>query len=178
MRVIGGEFKGKFLCLPKVEMRATSQKVKKALFDLLGKRIMQSAFLDLFSGSGQVGIEAISRGANSVVFSERDPICLKALERNLGICQGKHCQLFAGDAFKTIKELAKKKMQFEIIFADPPYTGFSAKKCLREIYKYGILKNPGIVVIEHHKNLSFADFKEKLLLARRYGDSVLSFFGD
>lgn len=171
IRVIAGTAKGKRLKTLKGQIvRPTSSKVKGAIFNILGNAIIDAEVLDLFSGSGALGIEALSRGAKSVVFVENDPRCIVVIKENL-----KHCG-FSGDIYMDIKRL--KNGRFAIVLADPPYGKDMARNLLSQLDSCSILKNFSLVVIEHSKRdvieepLSWKKIQEK-----RYGDTIISIYG-
>lgn len=119
MRIISGRLKGRVINMPK-GIRPTQDKVRKALFDILAD-IEGLSFLELFAGSGAVGLEAASAGASYVVFVEKNPACIRALKRNFTyLPTGSYC-LLPFDAFEAVKRLAQECQKFNIIFLDPPY---------------------------------------------------------
>jgi len=119
MRIITGKFKGRLIKMPQ-GMRPTQDKVREALFDILGG-IEGASFLELFAGSGAVGLEAASQGVKEVVFVENDPTCIKMLKENLSYLPLTAYRLLPIDAFKAVERLAKEKEKFDIVFLDPPY---------------------------------------------------------
>ncbi len=185
MRIIGGVGKGKKLKSPSVKkIHLTSDRVKEALFNILGERIVEAYFLELFAGSGSVGIEALSRGAKAVVFVDSNNQCIKTIKENLehlgfGTCT-KAVTLLRLDAFKAIALLHKQRQKFNIIFLDPPYYRGWVKKCLINLARYDILKRNGVIVAEHSRRDSLPQNIEglRLIQQRRYGDTTLSFYGN
>ena len=132
MRVIAGSNKGTALrCGRGPQFRPTAQIVRGSIFDTLGEEVTGSNLLDLFAGSGAVGIEALSRGARHVTFIEQDHTILRALRTNLQRCRLSvpEARVRTGDAMRFLQKLIAKKRFFDIIFADPPY----ASKCAQEI---------------------------------------------
>jgi 16S rRNA (guanine(966)-N(2))-methyltransferase RsmD len=104
------------------QFRPTAQIVKGSVFDTLYGRVQEAVVLDLFAGSGSIGIEALSRGASRAVFIEQDPKILKALRTNLTRCKvADQAEVVRGDAMKYLERLIRSKKSFDIIFADPPY---------------------------------------------------------
>ena len=186
-------------------IRPTQGKVRKALFDILGD-IQGLSFLELFSGSGAVGFEAVSQGAKQVVFVENNSGCIKALKNNFTYLLPTTYYLLPLDVFMAIKKLSKDKKQFDIIFLDPPYyrpegrglasdkpegNGLASfgqshsqshkdvsKKILQMLGVYDILAPNGFVVIQHFKKEQLPKESGKLILVKesRYGDTVLSFY--
>lgn len=178
MRIIAGKFKGKNLEFRKRRgLRATSQKVKEAMFSILGNLSEEIELLDLYCGYGTLGIEAISRGAGKVVFVDVDGNSLKQLDYfldNLGIKD--QAKIIKRDAIKTIKHFSEN--QFDLIIMDPPYHVHFEEKTLTAIDKYKVLKPDGICVVEHFTQNPIPDrigslikYKEKV-----YGDTTLSMY--
>jgi len=159
-------------------MRPTEAKLRKGLFDILTDKILESRFLELFCGTGSVGIEALSRGAREVLFVENDQQCIKILKENLISIPHTTYSIFRCDVFKAIKTLSKDKRRFDIIFLDPPYYRNLAKKILNQLVKYDILADCGIIIIQHHKKDILSKKTEGLTVYRqqKYGDTILSFY--
>jgi len=180
MYITGGEFKGKRLNIPKSkDTRPTRQLVKKAMFDVLGDFVCGKEVLDLFSGSGALGFEALSRGANRVSFIENRRGALKVIKENTRLLgQGLKCRVISRDALLVLKGFKKQGLKFDLVFADPPYYQDLAKKCLFALDKYDILRNSVIIVIEHYKKdkLPPQVGRLKLYKLRQYGDTVVSFY--
>lgn len=176
MRIISGKYKGRTIKMPK-GIRPTQDKVRKALFDTLGD-IEGLSFLDLFAGSGAVGLEALSQGAKEVIFVEENKRCLQKLKENLSSLSSLGYRVIELDVFAAIKQLGQKDKQFDIIFLDPPYYKEMAKKTLQTLASYDILTATGLVIIQHFKKDNLPSRTGDLSLFRqaRYGDTVLSFY--
>ncbi len=177
MRIIAGEYKSRLLKVPK-GIRPTEDRVRKALFDILGD-VSGLSFLELFAGSGSVGFEALSLGAAGAVFVESQSQASLAIEANiisLG-CQGR-VKVIRQDAFRAVENLAQKGQKFDLIFFDPPYYQGLAEKILQTLGEYDILHLSGYVIIQHFKKDLVAEKAGKLALWRqnRYGDTILSFY--
>ena len=174
LKVIAGKFKGRNLnTLPGFQTRPLLARVKKSLFDILTPKIVGSTFLDLFAGSGSVGIEALSRGAKKVVFVENDRNCVKTIEDNL--------KLFgvAGEAEVIQRDASQPDAldgKFDIIFIGPPYD----MKMLAGIIEKtgGVLAKKGLIIGQHHCKEILPRQIGTLTLFReeKYGDMRLSFF--
>lgn len=184
MRIISGRFKGRSLKMPK-GIRPTQNMVRKALFDILSVQIAESAFLELFSGSASIGLEALSYGAKEVVLVENNSACLKVLRENIKSLQlekdglGAKVSVLVMDAFQALEFLAKNKKKFDIVFLDPPYYKDLGNKLLKKMADCDILFANAVVVAQHHKNdllTKEAGFL-KLFRQKRYGDSLLTFYG-
>lgn len=180
MKIIAGIWKGVLLRPPPPGLsRPTQERVKKSLFDILAPRIQESQILDLFAGSGSLGIEALSRGAKEVTFVEWNPICMKLLKENLEKLRGrKKVACFEENVLKVIGKLAQEKRTFDMVFIDPPYNKEVTTRCLRSIGKYDILHPNAILVIRHSKEESLPPETDDLSLWRQehYGQTLLSFY--
>lgn len=158
-------------------IRPTQDKVRKAIFDILGD-MEGLAVLELFAGSGAVGIEALSYGAKQVTFVENSPDCIKALKANLSPLPDTNYSVIEFDASLTIKRLAETREKFDIIFLDPPYYEEMVKKALQTLGAYDILAPVGFVIAQHFKRDNLPLNAGDLVLFRqaKYGDTVLSFY--
>lgn len=150
MRVITGEARGRTLQAPEgFHTRPTSEKVKEALFSIIQFELEGRRVLDLFAGSGQLGIEALSRGARECVFVENDRNALQIIKRNIEHCGfGDRSKVVAGDAAAFVKRGEK----FDIVFADPPYEGGARAKTLEAISTFDTLNFGGIMIVESAKD--------------------------
>ena len=187
MRVVAGKFKGRRLKTIKgSEVRPTADRVKEALFRVFGEQVVETDFLDLCAGTGNIGLEALSQGAKSITFVDSNYHCIRIIESNLEMCgfDRKHPQvrLIHLDARKALAQLGKRKATFDLIYFDPPYASKIHESCLRQIAEGGLLSPTGVLVIEHRK-VKEADWTESLILdelvlsrQKRYGDTMLSFY--
>ena len=184
MKIIGGKFKNRNIYMP-VDIRPTQNLTRKALFDILGQDLEGITFLDLFAGSGAVGLEAVSRGAKRVVFVEKTPKSLEAIMENVELLglpmlarDGLDYQVIEEDAFATIKMLGRKKERFDIVFLDPPYGLGLSKKALNVISRYDILQPTSWVIIEHELGEKLPREEGLLVLNKQkfYGKTGLSFY--
>jgi len=176
MRITSGKYKGRLIKMPR-GIRPTQNKVRKALFDILGD-IAGLSFLELFAGSGAIGLEALSRGVSDLTFVECNRDCLLALKKNIESLAVKACSICPQEVGSSIKMLHKDKKGFDIIFLDPPYYEDLAKKTLQILGAYDILSPNGFIVVQHFKKDILPDALGVLSLFRRakYGDTILSFF--
>ena len=161
-----------------VGIRPTQNVLRAAIFDLLGHDLSGLSFLELFAGSGAVGLEAISRGANEVVMVEHNDLNAKTIRENcelLGIDLGGQFSLVHADAFKTVKSFSEEKRQFDIVFFDPPYSQKLAKKALKLLTLRDILHAQSLVCVqlEATENLEIPE-RFTVLSQRRYGSSYLT----
>ncbi|MDF2630402.1 MAG: putative methylase [Symbiobacteriaceae bacterium] len=153
MRVITGKAKGHSLVTVKSrDVRPTADRVKESLFNVLGPRVIDAEFLDLFAGSGAVGIEALSRGARRAVFVDLATQHLKVVEQNLtatGLLAG--AELLRRDARAAVADLGRRGRRFDLIFVDPPYSKGLVDEALTAIAEHGVLAEGGWVICEHYK---------------------------
>ncbi len=182
MRIVGGEARGRLIRIPRgCPIRPTADRVKESLFAIL-RPLAGCSFLDLFAGSGNVGIEAISRGAASAVFVEQDRRVSAALRANLSALgmEGR-AEVLTADARRGIGELQLRQLRFDVLFADPPYEEGLVGECLRWLEGGKLLAVDGIVVLQHsiREPVEGAYRQTSKTLAvtdqRRYGDTMLSF---
>ena len=179
MRIIGGEARGRPIRLPGgCRIRPTSDRVKKSLFDILHP-VAGKSFLDLFAGSGSVGLESLSRGALCAVFVERDPRLVEAVRRSIDqLAYRARAEVIAADAERGLGLLAQQKRRFDLIFADPPYDEGLVIGTLKGLDKGDILSEDGIVVLQHSIRESMEGLQIRTMVVadqRRYGDTMLSF---
>lgn len=179
MRVIAGDKKGRALRSGLGPVyRPTTQLVKGSIFDTLGGETTGAVFLDLFAGSGGIGIEALSRGADRAVFVEQDHRILKALRTNLQRCgyTQERAYVRMGDAIRYLKKLAAGKDTFDIIFADPPYAGNLAQEVVALVERAGrtICR---LLVIEHGSAVSHDEggILERLQ-TRKFGQTYVTYY--
>lgn len=179
IRITTGIYKGRKIMMP-AGIRPTQNITRKAIFDILGD-IEGFSFLDLFAGSGAVGIEAASRGVREVVFVERNPLVLETLKQNLSFVRHTKHSLLPLDAQVALERLAGEGRKFDIIFFDPPYSkdeGSLAKKTLQTLSDYDILSPAGLIIGQHPKKESLPEYLGVLSLLKlaTYGNTSLSFY--
>jgi 16S rRNA (guanine966-N2)-methyltransferase len=183
MRVIAGTFRSRTLDAPAgLQTRPTSDRLRETLFNVLAPRIQEATFLDLYAGSGAVGLEALSRGAQRVVFVERAPVALKAMSLNLtrlGLTQGFDIQSSSVSAY--LRRARNKAEGFDIVFLDPPYDAAEEYAAsLEQLGKArtGLLTTGSVVIAEHRRRERLEDRYESLLRTRllEQGDAALSFY--
>lgn len=176
MRIISGKYKGRMLYAVN-KARPTQGKVRKALFDILGD-VAGLSFLELFAGSGAIGMEAVSRGVTDLTLVEYNPECLLAIKKNIESLGLKNCNLYPQNANRAIEKLYSEGKKFDIVFLDPPYYQGEAKKILQSLAAYDILSDIACIVAQHFKKDELPSSEGNLILYRqaRYGDTVLSFY--
>lgn len=179
MRIISGDLKGRKLkSVGKLKIRPPLDKVKQAIFDILKNDIVDKEVLDLFAGSGSLGIEAVSRGAKKVIFVESSFKNQKLLKENLKMLNlEEKIEVILANASKFLDILyEKKQQQFDLIFIDPPFLKNWAQKILDKIEQYQILRPEGIVVLHHHKKEIPETVSLSLIKQRKFGDNLVSFY--
>jgi 16S rRNA (guanine(966)-N(2))-methyltransferase RsmD len=186
MRIIAGSLRSRtFVAPPGLATRPTSDRLRETLFNVLAPRIVGAAFLDLYAGSGAVGIEAISRGASTVTFVERAPAALKVLSANLarlGLAAGFHIHPGSVGAFlRRAADADQKREHYEVAFLDPPYDAaqeYAATLGLLGGASTGLLAPCALVIAEHRRKElltdSYGSLKRTRLLEQ--GDAALSFY--
>lgn len=181
MRVIAGKFKSRRLgTLRGMSLRPTSDRLRETLFDILGHTVQEAVFVDLFAGTGAIGIEAVSRGANQVVFVEKHTPAVDLIRKNLkslGIAA--EAEILPLDALHGLERIVSQNVRVDFIFLDPPYVHADEyERVLGFIGSGEILSAAGTVIAEHTKKLELPLFAETLERTRVVvqGDSALSFY--
>ena len=180
MRIIAGRKKG--LIIKSIEgesTRPTKDMVREALFSILTNKIAEAHFLDLFAGSGAIGIEAISRGASAALFSDSNPKCTKIIKENISKAGFEAESIVYNLDYKAVLSmLSCEQKKFDIIYVDPPYHKGLGISALSLISDYGILNEDGIIILE-------TDANEEVLLEvgvferynyKKYGRNVLNLY--
>lgn len=147
MRVITGSARGRRLGeLKGMETRPTTDKVKESIFNCIQFEVQDARVLDLFAGTGQLGIEALSRGARSALFVDRRADAVKLVRENLALCRlEENAQVICGD---SLAALGTQSGRFDIIFLDPPYESGLLEQAMEKIVSFDILAPHGIIVAE------------------------------
>jgi 16S rRNA (guanine966-N2)-methyltransferase len=179
LRIHSGIYKGRRLkSASDPGVRPTTAKVKLSFFDILQDRVRETIFLDGFAGSGNIGIEALSRGAEYVVFIDILRESIKLLKHNIekiGIPSDFY-RIIKGDYNRSVIHLSKEQFLFDIIFLDPPYQLLEYANPLKVIFKRGILKPDGIIVLERPGHLSFDARYFDCYRTQKIGTKCLDFF--
>ncbi len=186
MRIIAGSYRSRVLKAPPgLDTRPTSDRLRETLFNVLAQRIPGAAFVDLYAGSGAVGIEALSRGAQHVSFVERAPAALKVLRDNLarlGIDSGFRVYAESAGAFlRAVSKASPKPERYEVLFLDPPYDAaqeYAVTLGLLGGAARGILAPDALVVAEHRRKHPLEERYGSLARMRllEQGDAALSFY--
>ncbi|MDR7076403.1 16S rRNA (guanine(966)-N(2))-methyltransferase RsmD [Neobacillus niacini] len=151
MRVVSGVCKGRALkAVPGNTTRPTTDKVKEALFNMIGPYFDGGAGLDLFAGSGGLGLEALSRGLDKVIFVDRDVKAIQTIHENIQACKMEQkAEVYRNDADRALKALIKREICFDYIFLDPPYKKQQLISLMQKISENRLLNNDGYVICEH-----------------------------
>jgi len=179
MRVVSGSARGAALVAPGgLQTRPTADRAKEALFSMLAADIAGCVFLDVFAGSGAIGIEALSRGADHAVFVDSAADAIAAVMQNLSKTRlSAHAEVIRADAASAIKQLAAKNAIFDITFLDPPYESGLAQSAAQALLDAGLIKANGLLVIEQGENEEPLTFGNAALLKRkRYGAAAISIY--
>lgn len=186
MRVITGKAKGTQLtALNGAGVRPTLDRVKECLFDRLGHNLAGETFLDLFAGSGGLGVEALSRGADRVVFVENDPKAQRVILANLAKCkflQGEGAsqswELLKTDALGAVSLLEKRGVRFDLVHVDPPYDADLYEGVLLRLADSAVIDDASTVIVEHfHKKVLNPSYgRLSLSSEKKLGNTLLSFY--
>lgn len=179
MRVITGMAKGRKLLGPRGRtLRPTSDRIKESIFGILGEDVVDGVILDLFAGTGNLGLEALSRGARKAVFVERAREALRLIRKNLAQCgMEDRSEVIPKDALRAIRILEGRKEPFDIVFADPPYGEGWIGKIVQALAAQTIWHEGTILVLQRDQRESLPERMGGWILfrERRIGDTVLSF---
>ncbi|MBS0152344.1 MAG: 16S rRNA (guanine(966)-N(2))-methyltransferase RsmD [Nitrospira sp.] len=181
MRVIAGTYRGRRLYGPQTQsLRPTSDRVREALFSILGNRLPHSRFLDLYAGTGAVGIEALSRGADHVTAVESDRDAVNLLQRNKHLCQiGSELMIRAHAVEQFLRRPDHWNGPYDVVFADPPYAETAGlSSLLSESITEALFAEDAWLVVEHGGKTTAPVALGPTSLRRqyRYGDTTLSLY--
>lgn len=181
MRVIAGKFRSRRLKGPgTLRIRPTSDRLRETLFNILGPAVEDSLFVDLYAGTGAIGIEAVSRGARQVILVESNAKAARLIRENLaalGIRAG--AELIEADALAGLEKIAGRHLVADFLFLDPPYEKAEEHSRVLEFLDASHLIAPqGIVIVEHRSGTEVPERLNRLECTRQVeqGDATLSFF--
>jgi len=180
MRISAGEHRGRRLHTPRDKRtRPTSDLLRQALFNILGARIQHARVLDLFAGSGAVGLEALSRGAATATFVESDRRAVESLQANIVTFRLAECaRVMSADVYQTLSRLKAAGERFDCIFLDPPYTGDLAAKCIETLADGTLLSENATLACQAFHKTALPEQVGVLRQTwrRRYGESSLTLY--
>lgn len=180
MRVISGTHKGRaFKAVPGMKTRPTTDKVKESLFNIIGPYFSGGVGVDLFAGSGGLGIEALSRGLDKVIFIDKSNQAVKTIKQNLEqLSLTSQAEVYRNEAKRALQLLAKRGVTCTYIFLDPPYYNHELISILEEISNKGLLAKNGLIVVEHAHDAHLPDVVKNLEKTRgeTYGVTKLTFY--
>lgn len=180
MRIIAGKFKGRKLNEFNIKStRPTLDRIKEPLFSIITPYLYDAKVLDLFSGTGNLGIEAVSRGASFAWLNDMNKSALKLILSNVRLTECENCVKITGKEYeKCLKQIKSEDTSFDIIFLDPPYECDFETKVLKLILDYNILNKSGIIVLESDKRKEIDENVPGLKLKdkRIYGRVVIRFY--
>lgn len=178
MRVVAGKYKGFKLIGPKgTNTRPTDNKIKEAVFDMLYPIKTEGNALDLFAGSGQIGIEFLSRGMEKVYFNEIDRAAFKALNDNLSKVKDNNYQASKLDFKRALENYKNKGIKFDYIFMDPPYNEDFIETAIALIIDYELLNEDGIVITESDRDIEISETYDLYLIKdKTYGRKIVKIY--
>ncbi|WP_321778903.1 16S rRNA (guanine(966)-N(2))-methyltransferase RsmD [Sulfurimonas sp.] len=184
-KIVSGKFKNTVLKLPsKITTRSSKSIVLESFFNTIQFDIIDATFVEVFSGSGSIGLEALSRGANNIIFMEKDKDVIKVLKENISKTDASACEIFSGDSFENIKAVIstlKKNNQIAYFYIDPP---FSIREGMEDIYDKMLLliksiptELSNLIIIEHMTGLeipqNIGNYKKKK--SKKFGNTTLTY---
>ena len=186
-KIVAGKFKGKSLKLPSKETTRSSKNiVLESFFNTLQFEIIDANFVEVFSGSGSIGLEALSRGAKKIIFMEKDRDALRVLRENISVTDPSSCEVLSGDSFVNIKSVIaqlKRDQEDAYFYIDPP---FSIREGMEDIYDQMIAMIRSLpqeivkrIIIEHMSGLELADTIGEFskLKSKKFGNTTLTYYG-
>ena len=180
MRIIAGTAKGIRLKTPKgMKTRPTADRVKESVFGILAARPLDAEVLDLFAGTGNLGLEALSRGAASAMLVDKNSQSIKIMMENAILTDlAGMAVICREDVLQALRRLDGEGKSFDLIFCDPPYNLGLAPKVLQALETGGVMRDGGVLVLEHSRHEKLPDGLKRIVAYRSefYGETVVSFF--
>ncbi|MCK5493919.1 MAG: 16S rRNA (guanine(966)-N(2))-methyltransferase RsmD [Candidatus Omnitrophica bacterium] len=174
MKILGGKYKRKNLIVP-LDVRPVSVMVKKSCFDILREEIEGKKVLDLFAGSGSLGLESLSRGAKEATFIDSEKKSIAVIKKNiLSLGLQEDTKVILKDSFSAVQDLFVYKESFDLIFLDPPYHGGMVTKALQALKEYDILTRSGYIMAFCYEKDDYIEENDKffLILKRKHGKTL------
>ncbi|WP_078381009.1 16S rRNA (guanine(966)-N(2))-methyltransferase RsmD [Sutcliffiella halmapala] len=180
MRVVSGKLKGRQLkAVPGMNTRPTTDKVKESVFNIIGPYFDGGLALDLFGGSGSLGIEAISRGIDKVIFVDKDGKAIQTIKQNIeSFALESQVEIYRNDATRALNALQKREVSFDLILLDPPYKRHQLEELLHKISDFELLAKSGLIMAEHSKEVILPEELGNFKRTRQehYGLTVISVY--
>ncbi len=180
MRVVSGSAKGRTLkAVPGMGTRPTTDKVKEAIFSMIGPYFDGGAVLDLFAGTGGLGIEALSRGMDHAVFVDADRRSVEIVKHNLQVTRlTEQAEVYVNDAQRALKAMVKRDVRFRLVFLDPPYKLRTVEQIISMLQTLQLVEEEATIVVEHETSY---DCEERIGFAEcirrvQYGDTAVSIY--
>ncbi len=180
MRVVSGKWKGRQLkAVPGMNTRPTTDKVKEAVFNIIGPYFDGGLALDLFGGSGSLGIEAISRGMDKAIFVDKDGKAIQTIKQNVEAFDlSEQVEIYRNDALRALNALKKREIKFDLILLDPPYKKHHLEELIHKISEYELLSPTGLIMAEHSNDVKLPEDMGNFIRTRQedYGLTVISVY--
>ena len=181
MRIITGDFKGRRLEMPEgKDIRPTTEKVKEAIFSIIAGNVPGAVCVDLFAGTGNLGLEALSHGSEKCYFADNSRESLNLIKRNIAMCKAEEWSVvIPGDFERVLTRLGERGEKIDIFFLDPPYREGLYEKCFELIREYDLLAEEGIIIAEHGEREPLPEEIEGyiVLKERNYGSVAITIYG-
>lgn len=176
MKIISGKYKGRVLeGFDIAGTRPTMDRVKESLFAMIQSYLEDAIVLDLFAGSGNLGIEALSEGAQEIYLVDKNKKACQVIKRNINKIGIEASDIFCGDYKSALEKYQEQSIKFDIIFLDPPYQTDLVKKSMEVIEKYELLSKNGIIVAESNTlDKIICSNKLEIVKSKKYGDKVVA----
>lgn len=178
MRIISGIYRGTIIPSPKEQIvKPTLDRVKENVFNILQFKVKESVCLDLFCGSGALGLECLSRGAKQVVFNDNNKQNILALKKFLEGLRAENYVLKNQDYYEVLKQSFNEQTKYDFIFLDPPFDSGLAEIAIQKILKFNLLNEGGFIVWEHPTDVDNKKFAHRIKDFRKYGKIQIDFIG-
>lgn len=180
MRVIAGKYRGRVLYRPRRELiRPTADRLKEFIFNYIGAAIQDASVLDLFSGTGNLTIEALSRGAQFSISVDNSKAAIRIINRNLELTHSRlQCQIVQQDALKFLNSAIRNKSTFDLILADPPYATTYYHELIELIGRGNLLCEGGFFILEHSARIEIKapEMSLSFVKTKIFGDSAVTIY--
>lgn len=180
MRIIAGERKGQPLkAVPGMNTRPTTDKVKEAIFNMIGPYFSGGICLDLYAGSGALGLEALSRGVERAIFIDHDKKAIETIRKNIEACRFEsRTEVYRNQAKRALKALFKRKLTFTYVFLDPPYARQQLVSDIEELDRLSLLAFGSVIVCEHGRDDELPRTIGRVIKIRQetYGETKIAIF--